>query len=133
MPLVNWNEQLSVGVGAMDAQHQALIDLLNKLHEAMRAGQGKAVLEPIVNDLATYAQRHFSSEERLMASHACPGQAAHQAEHAAFIAKVKKFQDGLAAGSTALTIEVMTFLRDWLVKHIQGTDKCYGRHICGQR
>ena len=45
-PFVEWTEGLSVGVKAMDQHHQKLVDLINRLHTAMRSGQGRLVIGP---------------------------------------------------------------------------------------
>ena len=37
------------------------------------------------------------------------------------------------AGSTStLSLEVLKFLENWLIKHIQGTDKKYGPYLNGK-
>ena len=53
----------------------------------------------------------------------------HKKEHAAFVAKVSGFKDGLEKGKLSLTIEVVDFLSDWLKKHIMGTDKKYSSFL----
>jgi len=32
---------------------------------------------------------------------------------------------------TTLSLEVMTFLKSWLIDHIQGSDQKYGPHLNG--
>ena len=32
----------------------------------------------------------------------------------------------MASGNAMISMEVMDFLKDWLVNHIQGADKVYG-------
>ncbi|HON91132.1 MAG TPA: bacteriohemerythrin [Sedimentisphaerales bacterium] len=131
MALVEWNEQLSVGVLEMDTQHKRLIEMINRLHGAMAKGEGAAVLKTIVNELVTYTKVHFASEERLLASRQYPGLAAHKQLHEHFTAKVVEMQEKIQAGKMVTSVGVGNFLQDWLVHHIQQEDKRYGRHLCG--
>ena len=43
--------------------------------------------------------------------------------------KSEKALKRFKAGKTAITIEVMSFLRDWLQHHIKESDKALGRHL----
>ncbi len=49
----------------------------------------------------------------------------HKKEHDDFVAKVVNFKKGLEDGRLFLSTEITDFLKDWLVKHIQGTDQKY--------
>lgn len=131
MALVEWNEQLSVGVLEMDTQHKRLIEMINRLHGAMAKGEGAAVLKTIVNELVTYTKVHFASEERLLASRQYPALAVHKQLHEHFTAKVVEMQEKIQAGKMVTSVGVGNFLQDWLVHHIQQEDKRYGRHLCG--
>jgi hemerythrin len=129
MPLIRWTNELSVGLGAIDSQHQQLLAMLNDLHDAMLTGTAKSKLPQIVSSLNEYATTHFASEERFMMQAGYPNLREHQVEHAAFTRKVKEFQEWLPKGTLALTLETMEFLRDWLVNHIQRTDKRYAPYL----
>jgi hemerythrin-like metal-binding protein len=125
MAFIKWNDALSVKVGEIDGQHQKLIALINQLHDAMTQGKGKDVVSSIVKGLVGYAGSHFAVEERYFDKFNYPDAANHKQEHAAFVQKISDFQDKFNKGGLTLTLEVMNFLKDWLVKHIQGTDQKY--------
>ena len=65
MPLFTWNASYSVNVKRFDADHQQLFSILNELHDAMKAGRGKEVLEGTLTELLRYTERHFTAEEAL--------------------------------------------------------------------
>jgi len=44
MSLIEWSPAYSVKVKKFDDQHKKLIELINQLHDAMKAGQGNAML-----------------------------------------------------------------------------------------
>ncbi|MBI5091573.1 MAG: hemerythrin family protein [Candidatus Hydrogenedentes bacterium] len=129
MALFNWTDSYSVKISTVDIQHKKLVDMINSLHEAMTQGKGREVMSGLVNNLATYALRHFAEEEKYMTQHAYPDFTGHKAQHEAFKQKVGDFQKKLAEGKANVTLEVMTFLKDWLSKHILDVDKKYGPYL----
>ncbi len=127
MALITWSENLSVNVEEFDQQHKKLIALINELNDAMSVGKGRDVLEKIVNDLVRYTVVHFKAEERYFAQFRYPDTFNHRIEHLAFMRKVADFKNEIEQGKLPLTVEVMSFLSDWLRKHIMGTDKKYSQ------
>ena len=133
MPLMEWTEKLSVGVGQFDQEHQKLVGMVNDLFDAVQSGKGKDRLGPILDGLLSYTKTHFANEERYMQQHDFPSFKAHKAEHDALAKQVLEVQAKFKAGATAaLSMEVMNFLKNWLVKHILGTDKGYGPFLNGK-
>ena len=114
-----------VNIASIDAQHKKLFAIAEELHEAMRTGQTKPVLSKILDRLVQYTVTHFAQEEGLMKLHAYPDFAAHKAAHEALKKQVLDFQREFEAGETFISVELMTFLKNWLEKHIQGTDMRY--------
>lgn len=125
MAYLNWNDNLSVNVPVIDEQHQKLVSLINQLHDAMAQGHGSAVLGGIIRGLVDYTQIHFRDEERCFEASDYPDCATHMAQHEAFVSRVTDFQQGFAEGRLMLSLDVMDFLAEWLVEHIQGTDMSY--------
>lgn len=126
MAYLAWDEKYSVGVKEIDSQHQKLIELINELHEAMKLGKGKDIMSQVLQSLIDYTATHFGTEEKYMTAFKYPQFSSHKLEHEKFVKKVLDFQKDYNSGKLALTLDVMAFLKDWLVSHIQGTDKKFG-------
>lgn len=126
MPLMEWTTKMSVGVTQFDDEHKKLVAMVNELFDAVQGGRGKDALGKILDGLIAYTKTHFANEERFMQQHGYPDMAAHRAEHEALARQVVEVQQKYHSGATAtLSMEVMNFLKNWLVKHIQGTDRKY--------
>ena len=129
MALLRWTEDLSVNIKEIDGQHQKLVDMINRLHEAMKTGKAGDIMMPIVAEMKAYAARHFATEERYLTTHKYPAYAQHKAEHEGFVAKVNAVEADLKSGKIAMSSEILDFLSKWLVNHIKGTDKKYSSFL----
>jgi hemerythrin len=125
MALMEWNNSYSVNVAEIDVQHKKLVDMINDLNDAMSQGKGKDVIGKILGGLIDYAGSHFATEEKYFDKFGYPETISHKKAHADLVKKVLEYQDGFNKGSISLSVEVMRFLKDWLILHIQGTDKKY--------
>ena len=125
MASMDWNGSFSVGVKVIDEQHMGLVQSLNDLHAAMLGGQAKTVTGPLLKKLAKYTQDHFTAEEALMKRAQYPGFTEHHAKHVNLTNQVKDYVERFERGENALSIHLMTFLRDWLTTHIQKEDRDY--------
>jgi len=81
MPLMEWNEKLSVGVASIDAEHKRLVGMLNELYDAMQARHSQEALGKVLDGLINYTASHFKHEETLFARTGYPAAAAHKKEH----------------------------------------------------
>jgi hemerythrin len=130
MPLMTWTEKLSVGVAVLDEDHKKLVGMVNELYDAMQAGHGKDKLGAILNGLVQYTKLHFGREEKFFTQTGYADAVAHKQQHEALTKQVLDVQQKYTAGAVGtLSVDVMHFLRDWLVKHIQGSDQKYRPHL----
>jgi hemerythrin len=60
-----------------------------------------------------------------MKLHNYSGFAVHKAEHDALTKQVLQFQADFQSGRAVVSIQLLDFLKDWLTKHINGSDKKY--------
>jgi len=130
MPLITWTDRLSVGIPTIDSQHKKLVGMINVLHDAQREGQGREALDTIFAGMADYVREHFTFEEKMLAAANYPQLAEHKRLHSEFLTRLTVMQARQQqAVQIGLSLEVMSFLRDWLVKHIEGVDQRYAAHM----
>jgi hemerythrin-like metal-binding protein len=129
MAFVEWTETLSVGDAGIDEDHQKLVSYVNELHGAMGKGKGKEVLGPILAKLVQYTHQHFSREEAVWAKGSYLRLAEHKRQHEDLLKKVDDFTERFSRGDALLTLELLNFLRDWLVTHIQQSDQAAARSL----
>jgi hemerythrin len=131
--MFEWKNEYAVNIGSVDAQHQNLFAIGRELYAAMSAGQGKTVLARILDRLVQYTAMHFAHEERLMQLHKYANFAKHKAEHDALVKQVMAFQTEFNAGRSTMAVQVLQFLKDWLEKHIKGSDLAYAPYLKAQK
>ena len=129
MELLKWANEYSVKIQAIDNQHVKLVNLINQLHSAMKEAKGKEVVGKIIEELVAYTKFHFTAEEKIMQDNNYPGFPAHKKEHENLTKKVIEFQDNYNNGRAPLSMEIMQFLKDWLVNHIMKVDKEYSPYL----
>jgi hemerythrin len=129
---IEWNDSWTINVAEMDRQHKRLVGFINDLDKAMRDGRGKKVLGHILEELLDYTRTHFSEEEKLLAANDYPELEEHHKKHVSMTDKVQKMLDTYRSGNAALSIQVRSFLEQWLEKHIKGTDKKYAQFLNGK-
>lgn len=127
-----WDEKYSVGIKELDNQHKQLFNILNELYEAMQNASAQEKLGKIINELTNYTKIHFATEERYMEKFNYADLAAQKAAHAKFIEKIDAFKSDFEAGKLALSLNVASFVKDWLSSHIVGSDKKYGPFLNGK-
>lgn len=126
MALLTWSDGYSVGVKSMDEQHKGLVKALNDLHAAMMTAKDRSVTGDLLRTLVHYTQQHFAAEESLMRRTGYPEFAAHCGKHKDLTGQVMKFVGRYERGEIAVNVDLLMFLRDWLMSHIQKSDREYG-------
>lgn len=129
MPLIEWNEGLSVGINAMDEQHKKWIGIINELDDALLNGRSREALTKIVKEMEDYTHLHFTEEESLMEGVNYHDLASHKAIHENFKKKVQEIKKDLLSGEVVLGTRVMKTIKGWLESHIMDEDKRYGKAV----
>lgn len=133
MALIQWNDELRLGIAQIDREHEALVLLVNELGDAMLLGKGRDIVADTLRKLADYADYHFRSEETLFDEHGFEGSVSHKSEHQRFVNKLNTFNATFAAGKTTLiSVDVLSFLSDWVRDHIMISDRKYADDLRGR-
>ena len=65
MAIIEWTNDYSVGIQSINSSIKYRIGLINKLHDAMRKGEGKKILSDIFEEIVAYTKTHLKNEEAL--------------------------------------------------------------------
>ncbi|MDH4199480.1 MAG: bacteriohemerythrin [Spirochaetia bacterium] len=123
---ITWTNELALGIDEIDEQHKVLVEILNDVYEAVNSGtKDEKRLKKIVDGMLRYVNFHFVTEEMKMIKTNYGDYKTHKAQHDSFVEKAMEFQAAFREGSQTLPEEMMSFLKDWLINHIQGTDRQY--------
>lgn len=122
--LVGWKDEFSIGLQEIDEQHQALFELINRLWTAIVKQASTEEILKIVMDLERYTLSHFTAEETFMRVSEYPGFPQHKKEHEEFVARIAKERQSVTGGKT-ISLDLIQFLKDWLINHILVSDKDY--------
>jgi len=128
---IQWTESLTTGIEIIDEQHKELIVRVNSLLEACQQGKGKLVMAGILKFLAEYAVSHFAEEEKYMQKFNYPDYDNHKAQHAKFISDFGLLKDKFDTQGAGINLVLVTnkTIVDWLVNHINNTDKALGAFL----
>jgi hemerythrin len=133
MALLQWSDDLSVGVVEMDRQHQRLVELVDRLHKVMAACQGDHIKKEILTEFLTCAKVHLTAEERLMRQCGYPQFADHKRLHDRLMEKAIRLNEKMLQVPMTPSAGLESILKGWLVQHIVQQDKEYGRFVCAAR
>lgn len=126
---VEWKDEYSVGIESIDRQHKKLIALINSLQTAVNYSTGAEYEQEALDALVDYTKTHFKYEEDLMEKNAYPDFTTHRAEHELMISRVEQVLAEYRRNPDAAMQDAIDFLRDWLINHINGTDKQYSKFL----
>lgn len=120
-----WSDaEHSVGVAVFDKEHKRLTGMMSQVHAALLEEHDRVLARQLMEALIQETRTHFTHEEGAMEAAGYPELAAHAAEHATLITQAQDLlRQFRAGGLSALAFPV--FLKNWLIPHIQGSDRKY--------
>jgi hemerythrin len=122
---IPWNPEYSMQVKEIDEQHIHFVSLMNNLYQALEKMTLEQEAGSILKELAAYALAHFATEEKYFDLFNYEGSEAHKAEHRDLLGKVNLFAERFSKEGTVIVPELLDFLEDWLVHHLNNYDKKY--------
>lgn len=123
--MLQWQENLDIGIPEIDAQHRELFDRLSRFLEACDEGRGKEELVSMLQFLDDYVGVHFKAEEEFQKKIDFEGRKEHRKLHQRFrqdlLDAKRRF---IVEGPTDEVIAAINRLVvGWLVEHISTFDR----------
>ncbi len=123
--MFKWDAKYSVGISIIDEEHRKFIDIINKAIVAREQSDNPERVKEVLQEMTNYALTHFATEENYMIEFNYPGHQDHKKEHHDFAIKTIAYLDNVIKSDYQIANEILECLKQYLVNHIQVTDKNY--------
>lgn len=119
-----WDSKYATGIVEIDAHHQYLFALTNRLISLSEEGASRIMVQATLEQLEDYTKEHFSYEEKILEQAGYAKLNEHAEHHARLVAQLKEFSKQF--DKEELTVETLAvFMRKWLSAHILSEDMKY--------
>ncbi|HEY6435182.1 MAG TPA: bacteriohemerythrin [Ignavibacteriaceae bacterium] len=119
--LMPWSTKYHTGHPKIDIQHEKLVWHLNRVAFGIRHAT-EDVMQELWNAVQ-FVKTHFATEDKLMTQSHFPDLDKHRKIHFHLIAELNNLYQRTKNGSIAPSEETNQFLKDWLVHHIDKSDR----------
>ena len=126
-PYRAWTQELAIGHDAIDADHQHIFEIANRLQAEILEDPDYSIVGEVLVELIEHTGGHFMREEALMQAINYPDIEKHQREHKMLMDKVNNLHRRFMDSRTSLSGEVADFLQKSMVRHIMNSDMDLGR------
>ncbi len=117
-------------VSEIDLQHQELVNMLNRLNDAVKNNESREDIYRIIDDVIAFTRLHFATEEQLMIQSGYPEIEWHKDKHKQLIQEALRLKGKLEYVGEQLFTE---WFNHWpfanVLAHIQYADKQIEDHI----
>lgn len=122
---MKWLNRYATDILIIDNDHRKLIELTDWIETLVTSGNPDSTeVEHALERLIDYTEYHFKREEGLMRKYRIAGQEAHTEEHREFTNSAKLYRSDWQANREADTlIKLATYLKEWSIDHITGSDQ----------
>jgi diguanylate cyclase (GGDEF)-like protein/hemerythrin-like metal-binding protein len=126
LPPQVWRASHSVGIEEIDDQHLHLLQLVDRLSNALKDSLDADTIAAGLRELIRYTAFHFATEERLMEIHGVDGRDRHRDEHRRLLHDIGALH---VDGELASVSLILSYLNEWLLRHVDGLDRQLGQSL----
>lgn len=122
MALIEWQEYFELGILDVDQEHRELIELINRIHRRLKAGDAGNPVSAILGDIHAQIAAHFALEERIMRQRNYRHYADHKEDHEVLLDDIRdimdRYEDDRSYDPAAFGAE----LTRWFTEHFSSHD-----------
>lgn len=117
-------KNLETGNAVIDNEHRELFQAVNRLLDSCNKGEGLAAVEPAMEFLLQYVDKHFAHEEELQENSNYPNMAVHKDFHEKYKIQLKQIAADMKASGSPMSVMVkLNSHIAVLINHIRLDDK----------
>jgi hemerythrin-like metal-binding protein len=124
---INWLETYSVENDIIDTEHKELIEIYNRLVNAVENNTGSQEYSQIIQNLISCSLLHFKMEDEYMDELYNSGLFAFKKTHKNFVYKIAMINVELSMGYSVNMPGVCSYLKKWLESHLITESAYYHR------
>ena len=122
MKYLKWEEQYSVGIDAVDYEHQNLMDMINTIYAELEDQRDVLEIERTMSDVHAEIAAHFALEERLMRNADYEEYAEHKNDHEDLLDQIRCMMDAITTDPEPALDMLSEKLSDWFSGHFATFD-----------
>ncbi len=132
MALLKWDDRYSVGIAAVDYEHKELIEIINRLHDELSAGESRLTSTGFFGDLLRAISAHFALEEKFMRDKGYDQLVQHKTDHERLLDEIRDIMDDFEDNQEIGAAQLSSRLDAWFSRHFETHDarlhKTLGHH-----
>jgi hemerythrin-like metal-binding protein len=129
MSLIQWKEDFSVGVPAVDLEHRELITLINAAHAQMQRNRRPEKVGEFLWEIYARITAHFALEEKIMRDKSYDQYAEHKRDHEQLLDEIRDIMDAYDDGKLYDEPQFARVLSEWFIGHFKTHDARLHKHL----
>ncbi len=122
MRLLTWKPEYRIGIAAIDHEHQALIETVNRLHGELESPARRQTVPAFFGELLREISAHFALEEKVMRELRYEHFARHKEDHEQLLDELRDMMDVFEYSEEVDSVELGTRLESWFSRHFRTHD-----------
>ena len=122
MKYLQWNEDYSIGIDAVDFEHQTLIEMINLIYAELEDRRDIDEIRRTIGDVHMEISAHFALEERIMRDGNYEEYAGHKNDHEDLLDQIRTMMDALDNDAEKAMDKLSEQLADWFSVHFATFD-----------
>ena len=120
-----WSDAFLINIEQMDRQHKGLFHAMNHFYQACRDELNESTIQQRLDELVKLAKQHLQDEEQLMQKANYSQLSGHKQVHVKLLTDLDRLLARFKAKEPGSDMEIIMFLKNWLIDHIFRVDKQY--------
>ena len=114
---------------SIDKEHQVQIGMLDALCSLIEDNESQPKIQEMLNQLISYSEIHFMSEQLLMRNYGYPDYDDHVHDHEAMIEHLNQIKDSYTSGQKKIALDIASEIKNFLLGHINSRDQAFTDYL----
>ena len=129
MGLIDWKEEFSIGVPAVDFEHQQLVELINDGYAQYESNESEFSIDDFLGEIFTKISSHFALEESEMAHRQYDHYEEHKQDHERLLDQIRDVMDAYDDEGSFDKEALGNYLAKWFTGHFKTQDARFHGHL----